>query len=88
MYHDHWVMPFGSFYIKWLCVSRKVSQSIYNIFRDSHGNLFFHFTAKTVENYTLYMFKFKLCGKMFEEKYAASIGTKAKQIVLNICDYF
>ena len=89
MYHDHWVMPFGSFYIKWLCVSRKVGQPIYNIFRDSDGEFFFILQQKhTVENYSLYMFEFKFCGKMSEEKYAASIGTKAKQIVLNICDYF
>ena len=27
-------------------------------------------------------------GKISEEKYAASLGTKAKQIILNICDYF
>ena len=27
-------------------------------------------------------------GKTSEEKYAASLGTKAKQIFLNICDYF
>ena len=82
----HWV---GSFYIKWLCVSRKVSQSVYNIFRDSHGNIFFILQPKhTVENYSLYMLEFKFCGKMSEEKYAASLGTKAKQVVLNICDNF
>ena len=34
-----------------------------------------------VENYSLYMFEFKFCGKMSEEKYAASLGTKAKQVV-------
>ena len=41
-----------------------------------------------VENYSLYMFGFKFCGEISEEKYAASLHTKAKQIVLNICNYF
>ena len=36
----------------------------------------------TVENYSIYMlFELKFSGKMSEEKYAASLGTKAKQIV-------
>ena len=34
------------------------------------------------------LFKLKFNGKMSEEKYSASLGTKAKQIALNICDYF
>ena len=34
------------------------------------------------------LFELKFSGKMSEEKYAASLGTKAKQIDLNICDYF
>ena len=34
------------------------------------------------------LFELKLSGKMSEEKYAASLGTKAKQIVLNSCGYF
>ena len=42
-----------------------------------------------VENYSLYMlFEPKFSGKTSEEKYAASLGTKAKQIILNIYDYF
>ena len=32
----------------------------------------------TVENYSLYMFEFKFCGKMPEEKYAASLGTNRR----------
>ena len=34
------------------------------------------------------LFELKFSGKAYEEKYAASLGTKAKQIFLNICDYF
>ena len=42
-----------------------------------------------VKMYSLYkLFELKFSGKMSEEKYAASLGTKAKQIFLNICDYF
>ena len=42
-----------------------------------------------VKMYSLYrLFEFKFSGKMSEEKYAASLGTKAKQMFLNICDYF
>ena len=38
-----------------------------------------------VKMYSLYkLFELKLSGKTSEEKYAASIGTKAKQIFLNI----
>ena len=38
--------------------------------------------------YSLYkLFEPKFSGKTSEEKYAASLGTKAKQIFLNICDY-
>ena len=33
------------------------------------------------------LFEPKFSGKTSEEKYAASLGTKAKQIFLNICDY-
>ena len=33
------------------------------------------------------LFELKFCGKTSEEKYAASLGTKAKQIVKYICDY-
>ena len=33
------------------------------------------------------LFELKFSGKTSEEKYAASLGTKAKQIFLNICDY-
>ena len=39
--------------------------------------------------YTLYkFFELKFSGKMSEEKYAASLSTKAKQFFLNICNYF
>ena len=39
--------------------------------------------------YSLYkLFELKFSGKTSEEKNAASLGTKAKQILLNICDYF
>ena len=42
-----------------------------------------------VKMYSLYnLFDLKFSGKMSEEKYAASLGSKAKQIFLNICDYF
>ena len=34
------------------------------------------------------LFELKFSGKLYEEKYAARLGTKAKQIVLDICDYF
>ena len=50
-----------------------------------------HIIAKTYRlNYSLYMlFELKFSGKASEEKYAASLGTKAKQIFfLNTCDYF
>ena len=33
------------------------------------------------------MFELKFSGKTSEEKYAASLGTKAKRFFLNICDY-
>ena len=43
-----------------------------------------------VVNYSLYMlFELKFSGNTSEEKYAASLGTKAKPIFFfNICDYF
>ena len=42
-----------------------------------------------VKMYSLYkLFELKFSGKTSEEKYAASLGSKAKQIFLNICDYF
>ena len=34
------------------------------------------------------LFELKFSGKTSEEKYAASLGTKAKQIFLNTYDYF
>ena len=34
------------------------------------------------------LFELKFSGNTSEEKYAASLGTKAKQIFLNICDFF
>ena len=66
-----------------------MSQSVRNIFRDSRENIVPYYSQKTVENYSLYMlFELKSSGKASEEKYVASLGTKAKQIFLNICDYF
>ena len=42
-----------------------------------------------VKMYSLYkLFELKFSGKTSEEKYAASLGTKTKQIFLNICNYF
>ena len=42
-----------------------------------------------VKMYSLYkLFELKRGGKTSEEKYAASLGTEAIQIFLNICDYF
>ena len=42
-----------------------------------------------VKMYSLYkLFDLKFGGKTTEENYAAILGTKAKQIFLNICDYF
>ena len=44
-----------------------------------------------VNMYSLYnckLLELKFSGKTSEEKYAASLGTKAKQISFNICDYF
>ena len=42
-----------------------------------------------VKMYSLYqLYELKFSGKTSEEKYAASLGTKAKQIFLNICDTF
>ena len=41
-----------------------------------------------VKMYSLYkLFELKFSGKTSEEKYAASLRTKAKQIFLNNCDY-
>ena len=44
-----------------------------------------------VNMYSLYnckLLELKFSGKTSEEKYSASLGTKAKQIFFNICDYF
>ena len=42
-----------------------------------------------VKMYSLYkLFEVKFSGKRSEEKYAASLGIKAKRFFLNICDYF
>ena len=42
-----------------------------------------------VKMYSLYkLFELKFSGKTSAEKYAARPGTKAKQMFLNICDYF
>ena len=41
-----------------------------------------------VKVYSLYkLFELKFSGKTSEEKYAASLGTKAN-FFINICDYF
>ena len=41
-----------------------------------------------VKMYSLYkLFELKFSGKTSGEKYAASLGTKAQQISLSICDY-
>ena len=41
-----------------------------------------------VKMYSCYrLFELKVSGKTSEEKYAASLGTKAIPIFLNICDY-
>ena len=50
----------------------------FRCFRDSHENIVPYYT---VESYSLYMlFELKFSGKTSEEKCAASVGTKAKQI--------
>ena len=36
----------------------------------------------------MYLIELKFSRKTSEEKFAASLGTKAKPIFLNICDYF
>ena len=42
-----------------------------------------------VKMYSLYqLFELKFSGKTSVEKYTASLGTKAKQIFFNICDFF
>ena len=45
-----------------------------------------------VKMYSLYkLFELKFSGNTSEEKYAATLGTKAKQLFFfkkNICDYF
>ena len=47
--------------------------------------IFYRIIAPAVENYSLYMlFELKFSGKRYEEKYAASLGTKAKQIIFLI----
>ena len=68
-----------------------MSQSVRNIFRDSPEKYcFILYPKRMVKKYSLFMlFELKFRGKTSEEKYAASLGTKAKQILfLNICDYF
>ena len=72
------------------CVTRKMSQSVRNIFRD-YWKILFHIKVKhMVKMYSLNkLFELKFSGKTSEEKYAASLGTKAKRFFfLNICDYF
>ena len=68
-----------------------MSQSVRNIFRDSHENIVPYISQNIrleIIHYTVYMlFEQKISGKTSEEKYAASNGTKAKQIFFNICDY-
>ena len=91
MYHDLWGMKFwiilfqkvDAFRVEWASLSETSSEI--------HVKILFHIIAKhTLENYSLYMlFELKFSGKTSEEKYAASLGTKAKQIFfLDICDYF
>ena len=54
---------------------RKMSQSVRNIFRESRENIVPYYS----QNIRLHMlFALKLSGKTSEEKYAASLGTKAK----------
>ena len=68
----------------------KMSQSAQNIFRDSRENVPYYSQNIWLKiiHYTM-LFELKFSGKTSEEKYAASLGTKAKQIFfLNICDYF
>ena len=53
-----------------------------------HLKILFHNKPKhTVENYSLYMlFELKFSGKTSEEKYAAGLGTKEKQIFFLISE--
>ena len=71
---------------KGLCIMRKMSQSVRNIFRDSRENITPYYSQNIpLQNYSLYMlFELKFSGKTSEEKYAASLGTKAKQIFFQI----
>ena len=65
-----------------------MSKSVRNIFRD-YWKILFHIAKQMVKMYSHFkLFELKSSGKTTEEKYAASLGTKAKQIFLNICDYF
>ena len=73
------------------CATRKMSQSVRNIFRDSRENIVPYYS----QNLRLKIIHFTCClnlssvGKTSAEKYATSLGTMAKQIFfLNICDYF
>ena len=54
-----------------------MSQSVRNIFRDSRENIVPYYS----QNIRLKMlFELKFSGNTSEEKYVASLGTKAKQI--------
>ena len=64
-----------------------MSQSVRNIFRDSRENIVPYYSQKI----RLKIIHYTCCldlslVKTSEEKYAASHGTKAKQIFFNICD--
>ena len=64
--------------VKWTSLSKTSSEI--------HVKILFHIIAKTYGwNYSLYMlFELKLSGKTSEKKYAASLGTKAKQIFFSM----
>ena len=64
-----------------LCVTSKMSQSVRIIFRDSRKNIFPYYSQNIWLKIHLYMlFELKFRGETSEEKYAASLGTKAKLI--------
>ena len=56
-----------------------MSQSVRNIFRDSRENIVPYY-SQNLRLITHMLFELKFSGKTSEEKYAASLGTKTKQI--------
>ena len=61
---------------------RKMSQSVRTIFRDSRENIVPYYSQNIrlkIIHYTM-LFELKFSGKTSEEKDAASLDTKAKQI--------